>query len=135
MDSRSRRNLNQLNNELQDVQKIMVQNIDDVLQRGIAISGSFVYQLYLIVANVAPFPFIRAWQQSNKPVCTVTEVQKGRSLLEFTGDLCEDCIRRRHRPGHLPLLLGPLIKLPHYTKYILFIYISTRPFPVFIITD
>lgn len=38
MDSRSRRNLNQLNNELQDVQKIMVQNIDDVLQRGIAIS-------------------------------------------------------------------------------------------------
>lgn len=39
MDSRSRRNLNQLNNELQDVQKIMVQNIDDVLQRGIAISG------------------------------------------------------------------------------------------------
>lgn len=42
MDSRSRRNLNQLNNELQDVQKIMVQNIDDVLQRGIAISGLFV---------------------------------------------------------------------------------------------
>jgi len=38
MDSRARRNLNQLNNELQDVQKIMVQNIDDVLQRGLAIS-------------------------------------------------------------------------------------------------
>ncbi|KPM05422.1 vesicle-trafficking protein SEC22b-A-like protein [Sarcoptes scabiei] len=37
-DSRSRRNLNQLNTELQDVQKIMVQNIDDVLQRGIAIT-------------------------------------------------------------------------------------------------
>lgn len=38
MDSRARRNLNQLNNELQDVQKIMVQNIDDVLQRGLAIT-------------------------------------------------------------------------------------------------
>jgi len=34
MDSRARRNLNQLNTELQDVQRIMVQNIDDVLQRG-----------------------------------------------------------------------------------------------------
>ncbi|RWS07301.1 vesicle-trafficking protein SEC22b-like protein [Dinothrombium tinctorium] len=38
MDSRARRNLSQLNSELQDVQKIMVQNIDDVLQRGVAIS-------------------------------------------------------------------------------------------------
>ncbi|CAH3038077.1 vesicle-trafficking protein SEC22b [Pocillopora verrucosa] len=33
-DSRTRRNLNRLNDELQDVQRIMVQNIDDVLQRG-----------------------------------------------------------------------------------------------------
>ena len=41
MDSRARRNLTQLNTELQDVQKIMVQNIDDVLQRGMAISGMF----------------------------------------------------------------------------------------------
>lgn len=40
MDSRARRNLTQLNTELQDVQKIMVQNIDDVLQRGLAISGT-----------------------------------------------------------------------------------------------
>jgi len=40
MDARARRNLNQLNTELQDVQRIMVQNIDDVLQRGVAISGS-----------------------------------------------------------------------------------------------
>jgi vesicle transport protein SEC22 len=37
-DARGRRHLNQLNNELQDVQRIMVQNIDDVLQRGVAIS-------------------------------------------------------------------------------------------------
>ncbi|CAH0775752.1 unnamed protein product [Bemisia tabaci] len=33
-DSRVRRNLNSLNTELQDVQRIMVQNIDEVLQRG-----------------------------------------------------------------------------------------------------
>ncbi|XP_055336452.1 vesicle-trafficking protein SEC22b-like [Paramacrobiotus metropolitanus] len=37
-DSRARRQLGQLNNELQDVQRIMVQNIDDVLQRGQALS-------------------------------------------------------------------------------------------------
>ena len=39
-DSRVRRNLNSLNNELQDVQRIMVQNIDDVLQRGTVLSGN-----------------------------------------------------------------------------------------------
>lgn len=38
LEARGRRNLNQLNSELQDVQRIMVQNIDDVLQRGVAIS-------------------------------------------------------------------------------------------------
>ncbi|KAG5884408.1 hypothetical protein JTB14_007006 [Gonioctena quinquepunctata] len=37
-DSRSRRNLNNINNQLQDVQRIMVQNIDDVLQRGTVLS-------------------------------------------------------------------------------------------------
>ncbi|KAL0275776.1 UNVERIFIED_CONTAM: hypothetical protein PYX00_003530 [Menopon gallinae] len=37
-DSRTRRNLNNLNVELQDVQRIMVQNIDDVLQRGTVLS-------------------------------------------------------------------------------------------------
>lgn len=37
-DSRVRRNLTSLNNELQDVQRIMVQNIDDVLQRGAVLS-------------------------------------------------------------------------------------------------
>jgi len=35
-----RRQLNALNNELQDVQRIMVQNIDDVLQRGAVLSGN-----------------------------------------------------------------------------------------------
>ncbi|KAK6620849.1 Vesicle-trafficking protein S22b-B [Polyplax serrata] len=38
MDSRVRRNLSNLNTELQDVQRIMVQNIDDVLQRGVVLS-------------------------------------------------------------------------------------------------
>ena len=42
MDSRSRRNINRLNDELHDVQRIMVQNIDEVLQRGEAISGSLI---------------------------------------------------------------------------------------------
>lgn len=39
-DARVRRNLSSLNTELQDVQRIMVQNIDDVLQRGVVLSGS-----------------------------------------------------------------------------------------------
>lgn len=42
-DSRSRRNLNALNNQLQDVQRIMVQNIDNVLQRGTVLSGKTLY--------------------------------------------------------------------------------------------
>jgi len=37
-DSRGRRHLANLNTELQDVQRIMVQNIDDVLQRGAILS-------------------------------------------------------------------------------------------------
>ncbi|XP_078493875.1 vesicle-trafficking protein SEC22b [Ciona intestinalis] len=38
MDSRTRRNLSVVSSELQEVQKIMVSNIDDVLQRGVALS-------------------------------------------------------------------------------------------------
>ena len=41
MDSRARKNLSSINTELQDVQRIMVQNIDDVLQRGDSLSGLF----------------------------------------------------------------------------------------------
>ena len=52
MDSRSRRNFGQLNNELQDVQRIMVQNIDDVLTRGEALSGMATgYWYYRVVQN------------------------------------------------------------------------------------
>lgn len=32
--------MNALNTQLQDVQRIMVQNIDDVLQRGTVLSGN-----------------------------------------------------------------------------------------------
>lgn len=39
VDSRARRNISNINTELQDVQRIMVQNIDDVLQRGEALSA------------------------------------------------------------------------------------------------
>lgn len=38
-DSRARRNMNAINSQLHDVQRIMVQNIDDVLQRGTVLSG------------------------------------------------------------------------------------------------
>lgn len=39
IDSRARRNLGSINTELQDVQRIMVANIEEVLQRGEALSG------------------------------------------------------------------------------------------------
>lgn len=35
-----RKNINSINTQLQDVQRIMVQNIDDVLQRGTVLSGA-----------------------------------------------------------------------------------------------
>lgn len=44
---RARRNMTQLGPQLQDVQRIMVQNIDDVLQRGAVLSGIFFKQFIL----------------------------------------------------------------------------------------
>ena len=41
-DSRSPKQLSKINNELADVQRIMVQNIEDVIQRGENLSGTFV---------------------------------------------------------------------------------------------
>lgn len=41
VDSRARRNMGSINTELQDVQRIMVANIEEVLQRGEALSGKF----------------------------------------------------------------------------------------------
>ena len=43
MDSRARKNLSNINTELQDVQRIMVQNIDDVLQRGEALNSEYLF--------------------------------------------------------------------------------------------
>lgn len=37
--------MNALNSQLQDVQRIMVQNIDDVLQRGTVLSGKYLNKI------------------------------------------------------------------------------------------
>lgn len=54
-DNRARRNITHLNTELQDVQRIMVQNIDEVLQRGAALSGmklvSYILLNYIILVH------------------------------------------------------------------------------------
>ena len=54
-DSRSRgaRNIGTLNTELHDVQRIMVQNIDDVLQRGAVLSGKFFLSINFFNAQVS----------------------------------------------------------------------------------
>ena len=51
MDSRNRRNLTRINDELQDVQRIMMQNIDDILQRGEQLSGRYSTQSIIILNN------------------------------------------------------------------------------------
>lgn len=45
-DTRTRRNLSNVATELQDVQRIMVSNIDDVLQRGVALTGVPILKLF-----------------------------------------------------------------------------------------
>lgn len=44
IDSRARRNLGSINTELQDVQRIMVANIEEVLQRGETLSGTGIHK-------------------------------------------------------------------------------------------
>lgn len=44
-----RKNINSINTQLQDVQRIMVQNIDDVLQRGTVLSGELGGVAYFII--------------------------------------------------------------------------------------
>lgn len=56
IDSRARRNLGSINTELQDVQRIMVANIEEVLQRGEALSGKSMISL-LSSLCVAPLIF------------------------------------------------------------------------------
>lgn len=110
MDARARRNLNQLNTELQDVQKIMVQNIDDVLQRGLAISGKFALLLLGLNANELMLLIVlnRIGQQSEQFVSSVPEVQEGRALSQHPGHLRQGGRCRRHCPRLYPLLLGYL---------------------------
>lgn len=55
IDSRARRNLGSINTELQDVQRIMVANIEEVLQRGEALSGRFT-QRFIHCANATDLP-------------------------------------------------------------------------------
>lgn len=57
IDSRARRNLGSINTELQDVQRIMVANIEEVLQRGEALSGKSMISL-LCSLWVAPLTSI-----------------------------------------------------------------------------
>ena len=49
MDSRNRRNLSRINDELYDVQRIMMQNIDDILQRGEQLSGMEIPHNFLLI--------------------------------------------------------------------------------------
>lgn len=51
MDSRARKNLSNINTELQDVHRIMVQNIEDVLVRGESLSGITVLVFKKIIYN------------------------------------------------------------------------------------
>lgn len=53
IDSRARRNLGSINTELQDVQRIMVANIEEVLQRGEALSGTG-NSWYLAYGSLSP---------------------------------------------------------------------------------
>lgn len=53
IDSRARRNLGSINTELQDVQRIMVANIEEVLQRGEALSGKSAASTCLLICTAA----------------------------------------------------------------------------------
>ena len=72
MDSRARRNLTNINTELQDVQRIMVQNIDDVLQRGETLSGQWCLSSSLLAQTVALVALMHAaavrWRFFTRPL-------------------------------------------------------------------
>ena len=53
-DSRSPKQLSKINNELADVQRIMVQNIEDVIQRGEQLSGSFIIRFKTLLFLLNP---------------------------------------------------------------------------------
>lgn len=72
--------MNALNNQLQDVQRIMVQNIDDVLQRGAVLSG---IKLLIVSENLQGieiliwFFFSQNWIQKHKIYqCCLKNIEK-----------------------------------------------------------
>lgn len=74
-DSRARRNLSAINNQLHDVQRIMVQNIDDVLQRGTVLSGKIFFATFVsVLVNI--FPFHRIGHKNTKPLNDDPKIQK-----------------------------------------------------------
>lgn len=104
IDSRARRNLGSINTELQDVQRIMVANIEEVLQRGEALSGtskcsdlrmwhilvlhascSHLYMSSIVVisgsTDFSSLP-CSSRLQSQQPVQPVKEVQERRQVPE-----------------------------------------------------
>lgn len=112
IDSRARRNLGSINTELQDVQRIMVANIEEVLQRGEALSGeclssvfgsnvavmgvfsvrlclscSFPTPLYFFLPLLSPPPSTRL--QGQQLVQPVEKVQKRRQVSEYPLHLCQ----------------------------------------------
>lgn len=98
IDSRARRNLGSINTELQDVQRIMVANIEEVLQRGEALSGeslppvqtdgsSFEDRLLFLILSssffFSPFsPWCSARLQGQQLIQPVQKVQERRQIPE-----------------------------------------------------
>ncbi|KAL5012899.1 hypothetical protein ScPMuIL_011450 [Solemya velum] len=93
MDSRTRKNLSHINTELQDVQRIMVQNIDDVLQRGETLSV-----LDSKASNLSTM------SQKIQERCKVFE-------LEFL--VCEDCGYFNYCYCFLPVHTILVVVIPH----------------------
>ena len=76
-----RKNINSINTQLQDVQRIMVQNIDDVLQRGTVLSGGLpIGMIDGTLLNDSTHS--RAGLQDTEPVNVITEVQERRHVSE-----------------------------------------------------
>lgn len=88
MDSRARRNLSAINNQLHDVQRIMVQNIDDVLQRGTVLSGKLNSKSILMV-NITEFPlFFRIGYKDTEFIDVNAEIQERCDIFEYEIHVC-----------------------------------------------
>lgn len=100
IDSRARRNLGSINTELQDVQRIMVANIEEVLQRGEALSGEFTLLLLCISLSLWSFLFVlnalppislsgSTRLQGQQLVLAFQEVQERCQVSEYPLHLCQ----------------------------------------------